>query len=924
MKYREVTHRTVEKIVFGLSSVFFFLFGLICYLHHMPVYITAVMLCIPVVTAVFTFVPPLTGSTQAYAMAICMNLAATVYAIGNSSLCVMHGAFLVIMVFTALYRQIGLAICQIIYVSLLYFGCYLFAPDVLYYSKHTTFDIIGNLIVFYMGSAAVLLLIAWFQDAVCLAENRNQGISDLLKVVERQKIEAEAGTKEKADFLANMSHEMRTPMIAVCGMSELLLQNDLTPLEEEYVTTIRNSANNLLSLVNDILDFSKIDAGMMNLVEVHYNIENMVAEIANMINVRMGGEKDISFIVEIDANVPKGLIGDELRIRQILINLLNNAVKFTEKGMVKLKISYSMDEMGKSWIKADVEDTGIGITPADQKKLFAEFSQVDTQKNHSIQGTGLGLIISQRLANLMNGNITLESEYGKGSTFTVVIEQKVDDSEEIGIVPDPDGYVAYVYEPDDCCRENFKEIMSQLGVAVITISNISVWDYYNADRFGAILFFDYDSGIEVVNSFALKIKRMRIVTMIGANSFVDAGIKNNILMIHKPILTGQLSALIRGENLDTFRRERKPENHLFVPEARIMAVDDNYVNLRVIEGLLSVYKPQVRLVSSGREAYNILCSDMGFDLIFMDQMMPDWDGIETVQRIRALEGEYYKNVPIVALSANTSQNSRELFMSNGMNDFLEKPISTNALSNMIKKYIPREKQLSEYVEEIDPMMTVNRPINSEYISAASKNAGDVKIEGINTTDGIFNMGGSVDAYNHILNVVLEDGRKKIVFLEKYAIEGNLKAYHIESHAIKSVAASIGADSLSLTAKQHETAAKNGDADFVANNYRKLINEYTSVLRNIEEYLLSNNLLTLREDDSGENQNAPVISQQKKHNEIVEIIRLIERFDSDGAIDRLSGLLGYRLEKSDRAGIKKAINQLDDYMFDEAKNTLGSL
>ncbi len=924
MKYKEITHRTVEKIVFGLSSLFFVFFGIICLLNQMPAYITAVMMCIPVVTAIFTFVPSLTGTTQAYAMAICMELAATVYAIGHHSLCIMHGAFLVIMCFTALYQQIGIPICEIIYVSLLYAVCYLFFPEVLYYSNHSTFDVVANLVLFYMGSVAVILLLVWFRNTMRLAENRNQGITDLLNVVEKQKIEAEAGTKEKSDFLANMSHEMRTPMIAVCGMSELLLQNDLTPLEKEYVTTIRNSANNLLCLVNDILDFSKIDAGMMNLVEVHYNIENMVAEIANIINVRIGEEKNISFVVEIDANVPKSLIGDELRIRQILINLLNNAVKFTDNGMVKLKISYCVDEMGKSWITAAVEDTGIGITLENQKKLFAEFCQVDTQNNRRIQGTGLGLIISQRLANLMNGNITLESEYGKGSKFTVVIEQKVDDADEIGVVPDSDGHVAYVYEPDDCCRENFKAIMSQLGVSVITISDISKWDYYNADRFGAILFFDYDSGIESVNSFASKIKRMRMVTMIGAKTFVDAGIKNNILMIHKPILTGQLASIIRGENLDTFRREKKPDNHLFIPEAKIMAVDDNYVNLRVIEGLLSVYKPQIKLVSSGREAYNILRGDTSFDLIFMDHMMPEWDGIETVQRIRGLDGNYYKQVPIVALSANTSQNSRELFMSNGMNDFMEKPISTNALSNVIKKYIPRAKQLSEYNSAVDPMMTLNRPVDSEYISSATKSANDVKIKGIDTAGGIFNMGGSVDAYNHILNVVLDDGRKKIVYLEKYAIDGNLKAYHIETHSLKSVAASIGADTLSQLAKQHEVASKNNDEKFVKDSYRKLINEYTAVLRNIEEYLTENNLLTARTDDSQDDKDAPSISGQKKHNEVIEVIRLIELFDSDGAIDRLNGLLGYRLDKNDRVVVKKAINYLDDYMFEEALNILKTL
>lgn len=922
MKYKEITHRTVEKIMFGFISIFFLLFGGLCCINQMPAYIIAMMFCIPVVAAIFTFIPPLTGHTQAYAMAVCMEAAATVYAIANGSLSTMHGTFLAIMCFTALYRQIGLTICEIIYVTGLYAATYLLYPDLFFANLTNPFDAISKLIVFYMGCAAVITLLVWFRNAIQLAQNRNQGISDLLNVVEKQKIEAEAGTKEKSDFLANMSHEMRTPMIAVCGMSELLLQNDLTPLEEEYVTTIKNSANNLLSLVNDILDFSKIDAGMMNLVIVPYNIENMVADISNIINVRIG-EKDISFVVEIDANVPKNLMGDELRIRQILINLLNNAVKFTDSGMIKLKISYRVDELGKSWITADIEDTGIGITPEDQKRLFAEFSQVDTEKNRKIQGTGLGLIISKRLANMMNGNITLKSEYGKGSKFTVVIEQRVEEEDEVAVVPDPDGYVAYIYEPNDYCRENFKAILSQLCVAVITVSEIELWDYYNADRFGAILFFDYASGIDSVNAFAGKIKRMRLVAMIDRNTFVEACIKENILMIHKPILTGQLAALIRGENLDIFRREKKPENHLFVPDAKIMVVDDNYVNLRVVEGLLSVYKPQITSVSSGREAYQILKADTSYDLVFMDHMMPDWDGVETVRRIRGLEGEYYQTLPIIALSANTSQNSREMFLKNGMNDFIEKPINTGSLSNTIKKFIPREKQLSEYNQIVDPMMTRNRPRDKEYISAASKNTGEIIINGVDTVKGIFNMGGSIDAYNHILNVVLDDGRKKIIYLEKYALEGNIKAYHIETHALKSVAASIGAESLSQLAKQNEIAAKNGDAQFVRDNYRRLINEYTELLRNVEGYLVSNNLLTVILTEENNN-DAPPISSQKRHNEVVEIIRLIERFDGDRAIERLKELLKYRLDKNERAAVKKAINQIDDYMFEEAKQTLSSL
>lgn len=925
MKHREITHRTVEKIMFWASLLFFIAFGALCFLSGMPLYVPAVMLAIPPVMAIFTFFPPLEGCIQAYAMVICMETAATVYAYANNTFSAMHGVFLMIMCCAALYRRVGLTICQMVYVAVFYAALYLLAPEKFFADMETPLSAVAPLILFYLGSTAIISMIVWFRNAVKIVELRSQSIADLYKEVAIEKQKAEAGTREKADFLANMSHEMRTPMIAVCGMSELLLQNNLTPLEEEYVTTIQNSANNLLSMVNDILDFSKIEANMMDLEEAPYKIEALIADVTNIINVRIG-EKDIAFVTDIDPNIPATLTGDEARIRQILINLLNNAVKFTDSGEIKLKIDYSMDEWHHSWVTITVSDTGVGISREDQKRLFSQFTQVDSDHKRSLEGTGLGLVISQRLANKMNGNITVQSERGKGSQFTVVIEQKVTDPTELAPVPDPDGYVAYLYEPNDHYRENLKRIMEKLGVPVITVSDIAIWDYYNADRFGAMLFFDYSSGIASVNSFALKLRRMRLITIIDRNTFVDVGIKDNILMMHKPVLTGQIAALIRGENLDDFRRQKKHKEHIFVPDARIMVVDDNYVNLRVTAGLLNIFKPQVVMVSSGREAYELLQKDHSFDMIFMDHMMPDWDGVETVGHIRAMEGDYYQKVPIIALTANVSQDARDMFIKNGMNDFVGKPMSADTLAAVLKKYIAPEKQLSEYAEKVDPMMTRNRS-RDEYISAATgSESRKIEINGIDTARGVFNMGGSADAYNHILNVFLEDGRDKLVYLEKYAAEGNIKAYTIEAHSLKSVAASIGALPLSQLAKQHEEAARSGDIEFIKAHYTELVGQYTAVLCDVDQYLVSNHLVRYdpETDDEEANRNIQPISTQKKHNSVVEIIRLIERFDSDAAIDGINTLLRYRLDKGDRSALKKAVSQLNDYMFDDAIQTLSPL
>lgn len=925
MKYREITHRTVEKIMFWVSLLFFVPFGAFCFLSGMPVHVWSVMLAVPAIISVFTFVPFLRGCIQAYAAVICLETAATVYAFANNTLPEMQCTFLVIMCCAALYRRVGLTVCQMLYVSVLYAYLYLLYPEKFFAKFETPSSAVIDLIIFYLGSAAVTLLVVCLLNTTRISELRSKSNDELSRMFEEERHKSETSDQEKTNFLANMSHEMRTPMIAVCGMSELLLQNNLTPLEEEYVTTIQNSANNLLSMVNDILDFSKIQADMMNLEEAPYSIENLVADVSNIINVRIG-EKDIDFVIEIDPNIPATLIGDEARIRQILINLLNNAVKFTDSGEIKLEINYRVDELNHSWITIDVSDTGIGISREDQKRLFSQFSQVGVDHRRSIEGTGLGLVISQRLANKMNGNITLNSDYGEGSKFTAVIEQKVNDPTELAFVADPDGYVAYVYEPNEHYFNNFKRIMSRLGIAVIAVSDIAIWDYYNADRFGAILFFDYSSGIASVNSFATKLKRMRLVTMIDRNSFVEAGIKDNILMMHKPMLTGQLAALIRGENINNFKRENKRNNHIFIPDARIMVVDDNNVNLRVTAGLLNIFKPQVVMVNSGREAYELLLKDCGFDMIFMDHMMPDWDGAETVAHIRAIDGDYYKKVPIIALTANTSQDARDTFSRVGMNDFVGKPMSADSLAAMLKKYIAPEKQLREYAEKVDPMMMLNRS-RDEYISAAA--CGDnrnVEISGIDTARGIFNIGGSVDAYNHILNVFLEDGRNKLVYLEKYAQEGNIDAYIIETHSLKSVASSIGALELSKLARQHEEAARSGDIQFINQNYGDLIGHYTAILCNVDKYLVSNNLVKYNSDidDEGDENRLEPISVQKKHNSVVEIIRLIERFDSDAAIDEINTLLKYRLDKNDRSALRKAVSQLNDYMFDDAIQTLSPL
>ncbi|MDR2870089.1 MAG: response regulator [Deferribacteraceae bacterium] len=390
---------------------------------------------------------------------------------------------------------------------------------------------------------------------------------------ERAKEQAERASLTKGLFLANMSHEIRTPMNAIKGMSDLLIHTGLKDTQYHYAKSLSRAANSLLTIINDILDFSKIDANKMEITPDSYDFRAMIADVEKMMQLR-ATEKHLDFFVEIDEAIPHMLIGDEVRIKQILINLLGNAVKFTHMGHVKLKVSQlSLEADGRIFIAFDVEDTGPGIKEEDIPYLFTAFSQMDAKKHKGIQGTGLGLTITRRLAELMGGSVELKSEYGRGSTFTCLLLQMVD------------------------------------AEAIKTTEN-----YHTEDSF-----------------------------------------------------------------LGSFK----------APEAKVLIVDDNEINLIVAAELLKQYDIQADKAMSGMEALDIL-EKKRYDLIFMDHMMPDMDGIETSVNIRAY-ADWRHNVPIVALTANAISGMKELFLSSGLNDFLSKPIELAALNTILKTWLPSEK-----------------------------------------------------------------------------------------------------------------------------------------------------------------------------------------------------------------------------------------
>ena len=407
-----------------------------------------------------------------------------------------------------------------------------------------------------------------------------------------EKEKAQASARSKSKFLAKMSHEIRTPMNAIIGMTELAMREEMPAVLRDYIFTIKQAGANLLSIINDILDFTKIDSGKMEIVPVEYSLSSLVNNVVNVIRMKFI-DSNIHFRLNIDKNIPGVLIGDETRIRQILLNILDNAFKYTQKGSVSLVIYGEIIEDIVN-LTMEVSDTGRGIRRGEMNMLFDDFVQVDMLSNKGIEGTGLGLAISHGLVKVMNGDISVASEYGKGSTFTIKLPQII------------------------CKKEK------------------------------AELFTEKEEG--------------------------------NTL-IYKPLFTA--------------------------PGANILLVDDNETNLKVVEGLLSPYKMNLDSCFSGFEAIKAVMNK-NYDIIFMDHMMPDMDGVETTGHIRSWEREKknenennnenpHKNI-IIALTANTISGMREMFLERDFDDFLAKPINIPELDKMLDRWLPQEKK--SYSKEI--------------------------------------------------------------------------------------------------------------------------------------------------------------------------------------------------------------------------------
>ncbi|MDR2483662.1 MAG: response regulator, partial [Treponema sp.] len=632
----------------------------------------------------------------------------------------------------------------------------------------------------------------------------------------RQAIQNASANMAKSRFLASMSHEIRTPMNAIVGMSELILRESLPPDAREYARSIKQAGANLLSIINDILDFSKIEAGKLEIVDAPYLLASLVNDVVNIIRIRIT-EKPVRFFTNVDAALPNSLLGDEARLRQALLNLLGNAVKYTSRGFISLTITgealpaagggaEGLDAGGRICLKFTVADSGIGIQEADQAKLFAEFSQVDLQRNKNIEGAGLGLAITRRLCMAMGGNLTLSSVYGEGSSFTAVIPQRVVSSMPFAQVERAETKRVLIYERRNVYAGSVSWSLANLKVphrraigprAFMEALEREPWFY---------VFCGYGLYKDIQPALAKLERKPGLALMIEQGN--EANIPN-ARFLSIPAQTLSIANVLNDvpDARDYFEAGGGLSVVKFsAPSARVLVVDDIGTNLKVAEGLLAPYGMAVDSCLSGAESIELV-KRRDYDLVFMDHMMPEMDGIEAAAAIRALGGDY-QNLPIAALTANAMAGMREMFLQKGFNDYLAKPIEITKLDAVLVKWIKREKW-----EKPKSFQQQERPGGGLSLI----------IPGLDVQRGILMTGGTEAGYRQVLASFCRDTRERLALLKTspdYAGEApaapplSMERFIITVHALKSAAAIIGAAMESEEAARLEQAGHGGDQEYI--------------------------------------------------------------------------------------------------------------
>jgi two-component system, sensor histidine kinase and response regulator len=754
---------------------------------------------------------------------------------------------------------------------------------------------------------------------VVVVARDNTDIKLLNKELAKAKDEAEAATEAKSNFLATMSHEIRTPMNAVIGLNHLQLKTELNRKQEDYALKIGNSAQNLLGIINDILDFSKIEAGKMNMEFIPFKLIDVMDNLSNVISVKIQNS-DIELIFDIHTDVPSRLIGDPLRLGQVLLNLCNNAVKFTEKGSIIVRVTLENIVDEEAEIKFSVTDTGIGLTDEQKKKLFKPFSQADMSTTRKYGGTGLGLSISKQLVSMMHGGIDVISESGEGSNFFFTIKGKVLEEEEVkqlAIPTDVADLKVLIVDDNEVAREVLEYYISDFKLKVETASNgqeaveIIKNAGNNASRSFDLILMDFKMpGLNGVETFKeiqdLKLEKNPkaiLVTSYGReeilNEAVNAGFDSYLIKpVNQSLLFDSILQVFGHEEIlaSTIRQKNKSSINLNSFKGnRILLAEDNEVNQQVAVELLESEGLIVEVAENGQIAYEMVQKNH-YDLVLMDLNMPVMDGITATKNIR--EDLKLENLPIVAMTADAMSGVDHRVREAGMNDYVSKPINVKSFFQTLHKWLtPNESnQLQENIDR------VNRPES-------------IIIPGLNIDEGLERVGGQWSSYLKILKKFrgnqdsFADDLK--IFLDDSKFEDAIRM----AHTLKGVTGNLGAMELFELSHALELKLKdeNPDLDEIRLQVDEISRSLNQLFRDIDSLNQEENVLDAKS----------VEDSKDILNKITELESYLQNYDYE-ANTVFTSLKSSISNTSNLLLLDNLGNKIESYNFDKASEILEKL